>query len=126
MQEILAEAAVKRAMGSNDGEEATIAWIVGSSSSVQGDEPRVAHRNTNAVTAPIRAGRRKRSRRIRSLGRGVKVCHHTRELSFLCACFRFHSWVSRLGRADRPLHPLVPLRSHASSASPRLSVYAKS
>jgi hypothetical protein len=59
------KAAVKRATRSNEREEVTIAWIVGSSSSRIDDEPRNAQRNADAVTAPIRANGKKRSRGIR-------------------------------------------------------------
>ena len=88
------ESVVNRATRNNDGKETTIAWIVGSSSSLKGDESRGAQRNTDAVTAPIRADGKKRSRGIRSPGGGVKACHHTGEKSFRCACFRFHQWGS--------------------------------
>ena len=85
---------MKRATRRNDGEEATIAWIVGSSSSVKGDEPRHARRDTAAVTVLPRTGGTKGSRGIRSRGAGVKACHHSAEKSFRCACFRFHLWGS--------------------------------
>jgi hypothetical protein len=88
------KAAVNRATRSNGGEETTIAWIVGSSSSLKGDESRGAQRNTDAVTAHVRADGKKRSREIRSRGAGVKACHHTGEKSFRCVCFRFHQWGS--------------------------------
>ena len=63
------KAAVKRATRSNEREEVTIVWIVGSSSSGRDDEPRNALRNTDAVTAPIRTSVKKRSRGIRFPGR---------------------------------------------------------
>ncbi len=61
---------------------------------MRGDEPRGARRNTDAVTAPLRADGKKRSRGIRSPGAGVEACHHSTEKSFRCACFRFHQWGS--------------------------------
>ncbi len=70
---------------------------------MKGDEPPDAQRNADAVTAPIRADGKKRSRGIRSPGGGVKACHHTRETGFRCACFRFHLWgfpsVAQIGPA---------------------------
>jgi hypothetical protein len=48
---------VKRATRSNDGKEATIAWIVGSSSSAKGDEPRGARRDAAAATVLPRTHR---------------------------------------------------------------------
>ena len=61
---------------------------------MEGDEPRGARRNTDTVTAPLRADGKKRSRGARSLDAGVKACHHSTEKSFRCACFRFHQWGS--------------------------------
>ena len=94
-------------------EETTIAWIVGSSSSVKGDEPRGARRDAAAVTAPTRADGKKRSRGIRSRGAGVKACHHTGRRASAVRVSVPPVGLP-LGRADRPLHPLVPLRSYAS------------